>query len=316
MEILKANNNDAGQRLDKFLSKRYKSMPSALLYKYIRTKRIKVNGKRAKENQILCAGDEILLYIPDEFTGGSRRDEAFMRMQPRIKVAYEDDNVIVVDKKAGMLVHSDEGCEGDTLIDHIKAYLYEKKEYRPEDENSFAPALCNRIDRNTSGLVIAAKNAEALRDMNDTIRERGVKKLYLAACHGFFEKKQGKMTAFLEKNAAENKVRVREKAGRNTRTAELIYRVVSENRAKGLSLLEIELLTGRTHQIRAQMADSGHPLLGDGKYAVNKDDRRMGYSFQALCSYSLTFDAPRSSLEYLNGKTVTAEKPEFLKLFF
>lgn len=315
MEILKANNNDAGQRLDKFLSKRYKSMPSALLYKYIRTKRIKVNGKRAKENQILCAGDEILLYIPDEFTGGSRRDEAFMRLQPRIKVAYEDDNVIIVDKKAGMLVHSDEGCEGDTLIDHIKAYLYEKKEYRPEDENSFAPALCNRIDRNTSGLVIAAKNAEALRDMNDTIRERGVKKLYLAACHGFFEKKQGKMTAFLEKNAAENKVRVREKAGRNTRTAELIYRVVSENRAKGLSLLEIELLTGRTHQIRAQMADSGHPLLGDGKYAVNKDDRRMGYSFQALCSYSLTFDAPRASLEYLSGKTVTAEKPEFLKLF-
>lgn len=315
MEILKANNNDAGQRLDKFLSKRYKSMPSALLYKYIRTKRIKVNGKRAKENQILCAGDEILLYIPDEFTGGSRRDEAFMRLQPRIKVAYEDDNVIVVDKKAGMLVHSDEGCEGDTLIDHIKAYLYEKKEYRPEDENSFAPALCNRIDRNTSGLVIAAKNAEALRDMNDTIRERGVKKLYLAACHGFFEKKQGKMTAFLEKNAAENKVRVREKAGRNTRTAELIYRVVSENRANGLSLLEIELLTGRTHQIRAQMADSGHPLLGDGKYAVNKDDRRMGYSFQALCSYSLTFDAPRASLEYLSGKTVKAEKPEFLKLF-
>lgn len=315
MEILKANNNDAGQRLDKFLSKRYKSMPSALLYKYIRTKRIKVNGKRAKENQILCAGDEILLYIPDEFTGGSRRDEAFMRLQPRIKVAYEDDNVIVVDKRAGMLVHSDEGCDGDTLIDHIKAYLYEKKEYRPEDENSFAPALCNRIDRNTSGLVIAAKNAEALRDMNDTIRERGVKKLYLAACHGFFEKKQGKMTAFLEKNAAENKVRVREKAGRNTRTAELIYRVVSENRAKGLSLLEIELLTGRTHQIRAQMADSGHPLLGDGKYAVNKDDRRMGYSFQALCSYSLTFDAPRASLEYLSGKTVTGEKPEFLKLF-
>lgn len=316
MEILKANNNDAGQRLDKFLSKRYKSMPSALLYKYIRTKRIKVNGKRAKENQILDAGDEILLYIPDEFTGGSRRDEAFMRLQPRIKVAYEDDNVIVVDKKAGMLVHSDEGCEGDTLIDHIKAYLYEKKEYRPEDENSFAPALCNRIDRNTSGLVIATKNAEALRDMNDTIRERGVKKLYLAACHGFFEKKQGKMTAFLEKNAVENKVRVREKAGRHTRTAELIYRVVSENRARGLSLLEVELLTGRTHQIRAQMADSGHPLLGDGKYAVNKDDRRMGYSFQALCSYSLTFDAPRASLEYLSGKTVRAEKPEFLKLFF
>lgn len=315
MEILRANTNDAGQRLDKFLTKRYRSMPTALLYKYIRTKRIKVNGKRAKENQLLNAGDEILLYIPDEFTGGSRRDEAFMRLQPRIRVAYEDDNIIIADKKAGMLVHSDEGCEGDTLIDHIKAYLYKKNEYRPEDENSFSPALCNRIDRNTAGLVIAAKNAEALRDMNETIRNRGVKKLYLAACHGFFEKKQGKMTAYLEKNAAENKVFVKSKAGKNTRTAELKYRVIAESRERGLSLLEIELLTGRTHQIRVQMADSGHPLLGDGKYAVNKDDRRIGYSFQALCSFSLTFEKPEGSLAYLSGKSVKAARPEFTDLF-
>lgn len=315
MEILKANGNDAGQRLDKFLTKRYKSMPPSLMYKYIRTKRIKVNGKRAKENQLVCEGDEILLYIPDEFTGGSRRDEAFMRLQPRLRVAYEDDNILVADKKAGMLVHSDEGCEGDTLIDHIKAYLYNKGEYVPDGENSFAPALCNRIDRNTCGLVIAAKNAAALRDMNDMIRERGVKKLYLAVCHGFFEKKQGTMTSQLSKNAAENKVFVKRRADASTRTASLKYRVISENKAMGLSLLEIELLTGRTHQIRVQMADSGHPLLGDGKYAVNKDDRRIGYSYQALCSFSLTFERPCGCLMYLSGKTVKAEKPEFLSLF-
>ena len=315
MEILKANANDAGQRLDKFLSKRYKSMPQSLLYKYIRTKRIKLNGKRAKENQLLADGDEITLYIPDEFTGGSRRDEAFLRLSPRLRVAYEDENILIADKKAGMLVHSDDGSEGDTLIDHIKAYLYRNGEYDPTAENSFAPALCNRIDRNTAGLVIAAKNAEALRDMNATIRDRGISKLYLASCHGFFEKKQGTMTAYLEKNAAENKVFVRTKAGENTKTAALRYRVIDENRAEKLSLVEIELLTGRTHQIRVQMADSGHPLLGDGKYAVNKDDRRQGYTYQALCSYMLAFEKPQGSLSYLAGKTVRADKPDFLVKF-
>lgn len=315
MEILKANANDAGQRLDKFLSKRYKSMPQSLLYKYIRTKRIKLNGKRAKENRLLADGDEITLYIPDEFTGGSRRDEAFLRLSPRLRVAYEDENILIADKKAGMLVHSDDGNEGDTLIDHIKAYLYRNGEYDPTAENSFAPALCNRIDRNTAGLVIAAKNAEALRDMNATIRDRGISKLYLAACHGFFEKKQGIMTAYLEKNAAENKVFVRTKAGENTKTAALRYRVIDENRAEKLSLVEIELLTGRTHQIRVQMADSGHPLLGDGKYAVNKDDRKRGYTYQALCSYMLAFEKPQGSLSYLTGKTVRADKPDFLVKF-
>ena len=315
MEILKANANDAGQRLDKFLSKRYKSMPQSLLYKYIRTKRIKLNGKRTKENRLLADGDEITLYIPDEFTGGSRRDEAFLRLSPRLRVAYEDENILIADKKAGMLVHSDDGSEGDTLIDHIKAYLYRNGEYDPTAENSFAPALCNRIDRNTAGLVIAAKNAEALRDMNATIRDRGISKLYLAACHGFFEKKQGIMTAYLEKNAAENKVFVRTKAGENTKTAALRYRVIDENRAEKLSLVEIELLTGRTHQIRVQMADSGHPLLGDGKYAVNKDDRRQGYTYQALCSYMLAFEKPQGSLSYLAGKTVRADKLDFLVKF-
>ena len=255
------------------------------------------------------------MYIPDEFTGGSRRDEAFLRLSPRLRVAYEDENILIADKKAGMLVHSDDGSEGDTLIDHIKAYLYRNGEYDPTAENSFAPALCNRIDRNTAGLVIAAKNAEALRDMNATIRDRGISKLYLAACHGFFEKKQGIMTAYLEKNAAENKVFVRTKAGENTKTAALRYRVIDENRAEKLSLVEIELLTGRTHQIRVQMADSGHPLLGDGKYAVNKDDRRQGYTYQALCSYMLAFEKPQGSLSYLTGKTVRADKPDFLVKF-
>ncbi len=315
MEIIKAGQNDGGQRLDKLLSKRYKAMPTALMYKYIRTKRIKVNGKRAKENQIICIGDEITLYIPEEFTGGTQKPDGFTRLTPRLTVAYEDSNILIAHKKAGMLVHSDEGGEGDTLIDHIKAYLYQKGEYDPSLENSFAPALCNRIDRNTEGLVISAKNAAALRDMNEIIKLRKVKKTYLAVCHGFFQKKQDTITSYLEKNASENKVFVKKRAGGNAKTATLKYRVIAENKKEALSLLEIELLTGRTHQIRVQMAESGHPLLGDGKYAVNKDDRKKGYSFQALCSFSLTFTEPTGCLSYLKNKYIEANSPKFLALF-
>ena len=306
MENITVNTNDAGQRLDKFITKRYRSMPMPLLYKYIRTKRIKVNGKRAKENQMLAEGDAIELYIPVEFTGGDGRDDAFLHLAPRLNVAYEDENILIADKKSGMIVHPDEGSEGDTLIDHIKAYLYRKGEYDPARENSFAPALCNRIDRNTEGLVAAAKNAAALREMNELIRCRSIEKVYLAVCHGFFDKKQGEMTAFLEKDCAGNKVYIKRAPSANTKTAMLGYRVISENSPLKLSLLEIVLMTGRTHQIRAQMADSGHPLLGDGKYAVNRDDRKLGYSSQALCAYSLTFHCRDGVLAYLDGKTVTA----------
>lgn len=314
MREIIVKSNDAGQRLDKFISKTFKNMPYSLMYKLIRKKKITVNRKRAKENMMLSEGDLILIFASDDVLIDNSAKKIPARAD--IDIAYEDENILIADKESGLLVHSDTDNSEDTLIDRIQAYLIKKGEYAPDNENSFAPALCNRIDRNTEGLVIAAKNAAALREMNEIIKERKIKKIYLAAVHGKMEKKNGEIKLLLEKDATENKVRIRNNGGKNVKTAVTAYKTVSYNPSIDLSLLEIELITGRTHQIRASFAHVGHPLLGDGKYAVNKKDREMGYKSQALCAYSITFKCEKSEvLGYLNGLTVTAKKPRFISLF-
>ena len=314
MQEITVGKNDANQRIDKFLTKKYKNLPVSMLYKLIRKKKITLNRKRVKENQIINEGDLILIFAPDDVLSLSAPKKSVAKAE--ITVAYEDENILIVDKESGLLVHSDTQEEGDTLIDRITAYLIEKGEFIPENENSFAPALCNRIDRNTEGLVIAAKNAQALREMNDIIKERKLEKIYLAAVHGIPSPKNGEIKLKLEKNANENIVRV-SNSSKNAKLAITRYRTVAISRNRELSLLEIELITGRTHQIRASFAHIGNPLLGDGKYAINKKDREMGYKSQALCAYSITFKGCKNSevLCYLDGLTVTAKKPRFLSLF-
>ena len=314
MQEITVGKNDANQRIDKFLTKKYKNLPVSMLYKLIRKKKITLNRKRVKENQIISEGDLILIFAPDDVLSLSAPKKSVAKAD--ITVAYEDENILIVDKESGLLVHSDTQEEGDTLIDRITAYLIDKGEFIPENENSFAPALCNRIDRNTEGLVIAAKNAQALREMNDIIKERKLEKIYLAAVHGIPSPKNGEIKLKLEKNANENIVRV-SNSSKNAKLAITRYRTVAISRNRELSLLEIELITGRTHQIRASFAHIGNPLLGDGKYAINKKDREMGYKSQALCAYSITFKGCKNSevLCYLDGLTVTAKKPRFLSLF-
>lgn len=314
MQEITVGKNDANQRIDKFLTKKYKNLPVSMLYKLIRKKKITLNRKRVKENQIINEGDLILIFAPDDVLSLSAPKKSVAKAE--ITVAYEDENILIVDKESGLLVHSDTQEEGDTLIDRITAYLIEKGEFIPENENSFAPALCNRIDRNTEGLVIAAKNAQALREMNDIIKERKLEKIYLAAVHGIPSPKNGEIKLKLEKNANENIVRV-SNSSKNAKLAITRYRTVAISRNRELSLLEIELITGRTHQIRASFAHIGNPLLGDGKYAINKKDREMGYKSQALCAYSITFKGCKSykTLGYLEGLRVEAKRPSFLELF-
>ena len=315
MKEIVAGKNDAGQRLDKFLTKKYKNLPYSMMYKLIRKKDITVNRSRTKENYIVCENDIIRIYAPDDVLDEKAPKHSAAKAD--VKVVYEDVNIIIVDKESGLLVHSDTNEDGDTLIDRITAYLINKGEYLPETENSFAPSLCNRIDRNTEGLVIAAKNAAALREMNDIIKERLVKKIYLAAVHGVIVPKNGDIKLLLEKESDGNIVRVKERQTKNTKTAVTSYKTIAVSNDKRFSLVEVELITGRTHQIRVSFAHIGHPLLGDGKYSVNKKDREMGYKSQALCAYSLTFKGCKKSelLGYLEGMTVTAKKPRFLSLF-
>ncbi len=303
MQILKIKKNDAGQRLDKFLSKAVRGLPTSLMYKYIRTKKIKVNRKRCEQKYILQEGDEIQLFIREEFFDSPEKDDgALSRIAPKLDVVYEDDNIILCNKRPGVLVHEDDSAKDNTLIMHIKAYLYQKGEYDPQDEQSFAPALCNRIDRNTGGIVIAAKNAEALRVMNEKIKNDEIRKFYLCAVHGKMPKRGDTLTGYLKKNSATNLVTISDKEKDGYKNIITKYKVVCEN--KDSSLLEVELVTGRTHQIRAHMAHIGHSLLGDGKYGVNRDDKADGYKYQALYSYRLIFDFKDNcgALGYLSGK--------------
>lgn len=317
MQTLYIKANDAGQRLDKFLMKTLKTLPMSLMYRQIRTKKIKVNRKRTVQNYILQEGDTVELFISDEFFEKTSSQNILKNLTPQISVIYEDEHIILVDKKPGMTVHPDNENGTNTLIDHIKAYLYRKGEYDPENENSFAPSLCNRIDRNTGGIVIAAKTAAALRILNQKIKDREITKLYLCAVHGCPQKKSGILRGFILKNQAENTVKVYSSPVKNAKTAETKYRVIASS--NGLSLIEAELLTGRTHQIRAQFADIGCPLLGDGKYGINRDDVKKGYRFQALYSYKLIFDFTTDAgcLNYLKNKefTVSSENICFLREF-
>ena len=323
MRELTVKKNDAGQRLDKFLSKALCDMPTSLLYKSIRTKKIKLNRKRATPECILAEGDTLQLFIADEFfrdaksDGGATADLA--KITPRFSVIYEDESILLVDKKPGICVHEDDTNDKNNLITQIWAYLYQKGEYSPEDEQSFAPALCNRIDRNTGGIVIAAKTAAALRIMNEKIKNREIDKFYLCAVHGTPKPPSAVKSAYLLKSSADNTVKIYDKnPPRAAKEIKTKYRTLSSR--DNLSLLEVELLTGRTHQIRAHMAHIGYPLLGEGKYSVNSEDRRKGYKYQALYSYRLrfSFTTDAGELEYLNGKEFSVPKNEiyFVKELF
>ncbi len=303
MREITVNKNDSEQSLVKFLCKTLPKMPVSLVHKSIRKGRVRINGKKISDPRVtLQNGDVLSLYINDEFFESAPSDRDFLLAPTSLNIVYEDQNIILLNKQAGLAVHDFDGSGADTLINRVIHYLYDKKEYNPDEENSFVPALCNRIDRNTCGIVIAAKNAEALRIMNEAIRERRIVKKYLCLCHGAPPKTSGEIKVFIKKLENENRVEVSARPLPDYKTAISIYKVVKKS--GDLSLLEIELKTGRTHQIRASLAHLGHAILGDGKYGHSyAEDKASGFPYQALCSYYLKFEfGEPCALSYLDGK--------------
>jgi len=311
LKAVTVNKNDAGQRIDKFLHKYFKSaMPTSLIYKNIRKKRIKVNGKKAEVDYMLAEGDLLELYINDEFFE-QKPKTVLEHIKPDFDVVYEDDNIIFIDKKAGTVVHDDDNGSVNTLIAQLHIYLMQKNEYNPDDENSFAPALCNRIDRNTSGIVIAAKNAQSLREMNDIIKHRMVTKKYLALVIGKMEKKQDVLEGYLFKDSKQNKVYISNKPQKGSQKIVTAYNVIKQN--SDTALIEVELITGRTHQIRAHFASINHPLVGDGKYG-KLDKKACGRKYQALHAYKLEFltGFENTNLSYLSTRVFTSDRADFI----
>lgn len=307
--------NDAGQRIDKFFTKTYPNLPQSMLYKAIRKKDIRINGKRCDIADKLSQGDEIYMFLHDDFLQQKPKEYDFLKAPNLLNVVYEDENIILLDKKPGLIVHPDENYHFDSLISRVQHYLYDKGEYNPENENSFAPALINRIDRNTGGIVMAAKNTATLRIMNSKVKSRELDKLYLCIACGKMKKKSDVITGYLQKNDNQNRVYISDKKQPDSKTIITKYTVLDEGRS--FSLLEVELLTGRTHQIRAHLASIGHPIAGDGKYGTNAINKRIGFPYQALYSYKLKFDFKTDAgiLNYLDGKEFAVKEIWFQKDF-
>ena len=315
MKKFTAGANEDGVRLSRFVEGVTSGLPRSLLYKSFRNKRVKVNGRRAEPDARLAAGDVIELYINDEFFPEKPAPAAKpARRQPPVTVVYEDADIAVLYKPAHLLCHSDRTGDAN-LIDAFTAQLAAAGQYDPHAEQRFAPALCNRLDRGTEGLVIAAKNYAALRDMNELIRTDRLRKEYYTITVGI--PPRGRFTAWWEHDEQANKVSIHARPDQAGRRKQIVTDVDVLRTAGPYALCKIGLVTGRTHQIRAHLAYLGRPVLGDVKYGNRKANERAGARTQALCAVRLTFlEIPEgNTLRYLAGRVIKLKDPQILRQF-
>lgn len=286
--------NQANQRLDRFLKKYFNNASLGTIYKLIR-KDVKVNGKRANESTLLANGDELTLYISDETAAGLRKEKRRVKVKKQFKIAYEDDDLLIVEKPFGLLTHGDRTEKKNHLANQVIDYLIEKGDYNPRTETTFVPAPANRLDRNTTGLVIFGKNAAALQKLNRIIREKDqIHKLYLTIVAGDLERPM-RLRAKMTKDETKNVVSVLSEEGEG-KFMETVARPLLHASWKGreYTLTEVEILTGRTHQIRAHLAKAGYPVIGDVKYGDRKVnavmEKEFGLTTQLLHAYKLIFE--------------------------
>jgi len=308
MRTITVSEEHSDTRIDKFLKESFPHMPSSALFKAFRKKDIKANGVRIKEDYTVNTGDKLEVYIVDEILDGVPKQVDYP-LTRGFEVVYEDKNIIVVNKEQGIPVHPDREQSTNTLINFVQNYLKEKGEYFPDDPHSFTPALCHRLDRNTGGLVIIAKNSESLKVLLEKIKSKEIRKYYQCLVKGNMDREYQELKAYLIKDENKSRVFIYDTPSRGAVEIITRYRVLSyEN---DISRLEVELVTGRTHQIRAHLAHIGHQIVGDGKYGTNTYNRSLGAKWQALWAYKIVFDFTSAGLlTYLKGKKFEVE-PQF-----
>ena len=302
--------NDAGQRLDRFLKKYLCNAPLSLVYKAVR-KDVKVNGKRVKEETLLAEGDVLQIYLGEDDLDALTKKKRTHAAKRQFTVAYEDENVLVLCKPFGLLVHGDSTEKKDTLANQAVDYLIEKGDYVPRVEKSFVPSPVHRLDRNTTGLVVFGKNAQALRTLSAEIaKDSGFTKIYFTIVCGELAKPLHLKNKLL-KDERSNKVRVLPETAEEGKYIETIVRPL--HAANGFTLVEVELVTGRSHQIRAHLKYAGYPLIGDAKYGDRRVNERIaqrtGLTTQLLHAGRLVFTGLPEPLAYLNGKEAKAPLP-------
>ena len=314
MKEVNITGKEENQRLDKFLLKYFNNAPKSFVYKMLRKKRIKFNGKKAEGNEIIKNGDKLQMYIAPETMDSLMSEKEIVKAERHFGIVYEDDNILVVSKPAGLLSHPESSADKNTLIDQILYYLYEKGEYDMSKESSFTPAICNRLDRNTGGIVIAGKNLAAVQAVNKAIAQRKIKKYYITMVRGEFTQEK-ELFGYHVKDELTNTVKVLKKEAPG---AKKIFTKVKPIAVKdNFSLLEIDLITGKSHQIRAHLKSMGYPVIGDRKYGEMRVNTRFkdkyGLNNQFLFAYKIAWHENEGVMAYLNGKEFTASLPDYIE---
>lgn len=315
MQEITIDKNERDQRIDRFLKKLFPKASKGFIYKMLRKKRIKLNGTKADPSDIIREGDQIQMYLADETIDKFKEDEKIIKASSNLDIIYEDSNIVLINKPKGLLSHgTDNSSYGNTVVDQLVSYLYKKNEYIPRLEKTFTPSICNRLDRNTSGIIIGAKNYDALKKVNKAIKDNNIKKIYLCVIKGII-KEDTRLTGFLTKNEEKNKVYISKINDKDSKRIITDVKVLKTNGE--YSLLEIDLITGRTHQIRAHLSSIGCPIIGDVKYGDKKTnkffDETYGLKSQFLHAHKIVFKNMENPMEYLNNMEFTAEIDSILK---
>lgn len=305
MQEIIVRDNDSNQRIDRFLKKYLNKASVSFIYKHLRKKNITLNGKKVSPESMIQSGDVIKIFFSDDTIEMFKKDKVNLKSSKFPKIIYEDENIILMQKDKNILSHSD-GVYEKNMVDMMINYLIAKGEYIPRLEHTFRPSICNRLDRNTSGILIGAKNASALREINEAIKKNGIDKFYLALCIG--DVKDFYDVSTLIHNDKKNIVRLGE-GGKESLTE--VKNIVSND---DFSLVLVKLITGRTHQIRTVLNSRGHSIVGDRKYgdlSINKNFiKKYNYTSQFLHNYKIVFNDLGDILKYLNGREFVCDLPK------